>query len=54
MALGGGGTPAIALPATGMHLVKGSTQDERITQELREQIAVLAQEGQDFLPGKRA
>lgn len=54
MALGGSGTPTVALPATGMHLMKGSSQDERIIHDLREQSAVLTQEGQDFLPGKRA
>lgn len=54
MAFGGGGAPAVALAATGMHLVKGSTQDKWITQELLEQISVLGQDDEDFLAGKSA
>ena len=48
------GTPAIALPAASIDLVKGSPQEMLMAEDLPEQLAVVGEEGQQLSLGKRA
>jgi hypothetical protein len=48
------GTPAIALPATSVDLVKGSPQEMLMAEDLPEQATVVSQEGQQLSLEKKA